>query len=240
MEAFWKQFDPKDAQKLAKQRSALMAPGEEQSCSDEEAPSETGDAAAKGGEAHSTAVGGGKCYSGGSAVSTTTLLLFTLFTVASPTSLTLTPVHPPALPVHPPARPVHRWPLLGVSSWGVGYKEQRYKEHPISEATMCKDSTTLAKPEGNARTTEGAPRGSFIGRHRLQGGACIHGANERKLPVFGRRQIMELVLYSGPARRRKRRRGPRSPRAARRATGSDITAAAYTHAAHMQKEGLGV
>jgi hypothetical protein len=61
METFWKQFNPKDAQKLAKQRSALMASAEEQSGPDEEAPSETGCAAANNGEAHSKVKGGGTC-----------------------------------------------------------------------------------------------------------------------------------------------------------------------------------
>jgi hypothetical protein len=197
-ETFWKQFDPKEAQKLAKQRSALMAPGEEQSCSDEEAPGETGCAAGYDGEAHSTVEGGGKCYSGGSAVSKTMLLLLTLFTVASPTNATAT--SSTLTPLYPPTHPVGRWQQLGVSSWGAGYREQRYKELPLCEATMCKDSTTLAKHEENARTTSGAPRGPFFGRHRLHGGACSHGASERKLPVYGR-------SWPGPAVQLERGKG---------------------------------
>jgi hypothetical protein len=35
-EAFWRQFSPKDAQKMAKLRAASMAAGEEQSCSDDD------------------------------------------------------------------------------------------------------------------------------------------------------------------------------------------------------------
>jgi hypothetical protein len=226
METFWQQFDPKDAQKLAKQRSALMASGEEQSCSDEEAPSETGCVAANNGEAHSKVKGGGTCYSGGSTVSKAMLLLLTIVTVASPTE---TATSSTSNPFHPPTHPVGQWRQLGVSSWGAGCREQKYDEVP-----------TAAKYDQQARTRVRDPRSLLFGRHRLYDGACVHGscvhgARKRKPPVYGRGQTPKRTLPNGPARRRKRKRWPRSPRLARRATGSSTATIVY-----MWREGLDV